>query len=286
MKTKSIIYLAGLFILLFFFNACDDNEPEIDASLGTFSLQFDHKVGDNALVLKDAGSTDYNYTTESGQQFNVSLFGYYVSKIKLEGPNGELFEDEMNVSANAAEVKGYYQVLEAVPSSSLITLNNVPAGKYNKATFTIGIEEDGIAEGAAGGILDPAEGAWFWNWNAGYIGFRLEGTAVNSPAVPGPNSVQNGFKIHIGGWKDVPAATPGGPVNFVNNMKQITIDFGTDITVTESMEPNAHINVDIKKLLDEATVDFETTYAVHSPIKGQPIANKLSTAFILDHVHQ
>ncbi len=285
MKTKSIYFLAALFMLLFSFNSCDD-DAVIDASLGTFSLQFDHMVGDNALILKDAGSTDYNYATTAGQQFNVSLFGYYVSKIKLEGPNGELFEDEMNVSANAANVKGYYQVLESVPSSTLITLNDIPAGKYNKVTFTIGIEEDGIAEGAAGGVLDPAEGAWFWNWNAGYIGFAVEGTAADSPQEASEFAAQNAYQIHIGGWKDVPAATPGGPVNFVNNVKQITLDFGTDVTVTESMEPNAHIMVDIKKLLDEAAVDFETTYSVHSPAKGQAIANKLSTAFILDHVHQ
>jgi hypothetical protein len=284
MKTKSIYFITGLFILLFSFNSCD--EEEIDASLGTFSIQFDHVVGDEPLTLKTAGSTDYDYTTTAGQPFNVSLFGYYVSKIKLEGPDGAIFEDVMNVSANAAEVKGYYQVLESVPSSTLITLNDIPAGKYNKVTFTIGIEEDGIAEGAAGGVLDPAEGAWFWNWNAGYIGFAVEGTAADSPQEESEFAAQNSFQIHIGGWKDVPAATPGGPINFVNNVKQITLDLGTDVTVTESMDPNAHIMVDIKKLLDEAAIDFTTTYSVHSPIKGQPIANKLSTAFILDHVHQ
>lgn len=284
MKTKSVYFFAGLFVMLFSFNSC--NEDEAVTSLGTFSLQFDHKVGDKDLTLKDAGSTDYTYTSSSGQEFNVSLFGYYISKIKLTGPNGALFEDYMNVSANAEDVKGYYHVLESDPNSTLITLEDIPSGKYNQVTFTIGIEEDGVSEGAAGGVLDPAEGAWFWNWNAGYIGFAIEGTAADSPQEASEFTFKHGYNIHVGGWKDVPAATPGGPITFVNNVKQITLDFGTDLTVNESMDPNAHIIVDINNLISQAAIDFSTTYSVHSPIKGQGIANNLSSAFIVDHVHQ
>ncbi|MEL6485364.1 MAG: MbnP family protein, partial [Bacteroidota bacterium] len=148
--------------------------------------------------------------------FNITTFRYYISKVKLEGPDGEVFEDEMNVSANADDVRGFYLVNEADASSKFITLKDIPAGRYNKITFTIGIGEEGIEEGAAGGILDPAEGAWFWNWNAGYIGFAIEGGAANSgqERVEGDGWLieEKSFALHIGGWKEI---TPADGESFV-----------------------------------------------------------------------
>lgn len=285
MKTNSIYILFGLFILILTLNSCDDDETVLGNETGTFSILFDNVVGDSDIALQTAGSTNYTFTTTSGQNFNISTLGYYISKIKLEGPNGELFEDEMK--ASAFETTGYYHVKETVPTSTAITLENVPAGTYNKVSFTLGVEEDGVAQGAAAGVLDPAEGAWFWNWNAGYVAFKLEGTAEDSPEVGnGVSTVDNGYGFHVGGWKDVPADSTGGNLTFVNNIKHFSFDFGSDITVNESLEPNAHIVMDVKQLLEDAAIDFETQYSFHSPIKGKVIADQFNGAFTLDHVHQ
>ncbi|MDX2303378.1 MAG: MbnP family protein [Microscillaceae bacterium] len=285
---KTINLLLFSILALFFFTSCnEDTKPE--AEFGQMVVEFDHMVGTESLKLDSAGSTNYPYITANGQPFNLSLFGYYISKIKLEGPNGEVYEDEMNVSVNAAEVKGYYHVLEGEDASQFITLKNIPAGKYNKITFTVGIEEEGIQEGVAGGVLDPAEGAWFWNWNAGYIGFAMEGTSPNSPQEEvigsGWKIYENSFAIHVGGWKNITPAQ-GEVQKFVNNVKTITLDFGTTVTVSESLEPEPHIIVDVLKVLNGAQVDFSTTYSLHSPAPGQVFANQLEDAFILDHVHQ
>ncbi|MEQ9166269.1 MAG: hypothetical protein RLO12_08425 [Fulvivirga sp.] len=284
---KLTYYFALAAILLF--TACsDDDAPQVTEN-GTFQLEFDHFVGSTPMSLIDAGSEDYMFETASGEAFNITTFRYYISKIKLEGPNGELFEDVMNVSPNADEVKGFYLVNQADASSRHIDLSDVPAGTYNKVTFTVGIGEEGIEEGAAGGILDPAEGAWFWNWNAGYIGFAIEGGAQNSPQeqIEGEGWIvyENSFALHVGGWKDV-APAEGETQKFVNNLREVTLNFDSKIRVGEGLDPNAHIVVDILKVLDGATIDFSQTFAVHSPKPGQPFAEKIPEAFILDHTHQ
>lgn len=278
-----IFKMIALLALTVTFVSCenDDAAPE---EFGTFQLYFDNKVGSNEVELKTPGSTEYSYQSENGERFNLSLLGYYVSKIKLEGPNGELFEDEISISAS--ESKGYYHVLENDASSHNILLENVPAGTYNRVTFTIGVEEDGVQEGAAGGVLDPAEGAWFWNWNAGYIGFAIEGTAENSGQQyvdwgNGFETQEKTFAIHIGGWKDV-----ADNENFVNNNRTITLDFGTTVSVGDDVAPIAHIVTDVLKLLNDAQIDFNSTYSVHAPKAGQPFANQLNGIFVVHHVHQ
>ena len=280
MNIKHLLAIAALATLSL--SCSSDDEASLES--GSFQIYFDNKIGSSEVTMREAGDVTYDYETASGEKFNVSLLGYYVSKIVLEGPDGERFEDE--VVASVAESKGYYHILEGESSSANILLENVPAGKYNSITFTIGVEEDGVQEGAAGGVLDPAEGAWFWNWNAGYIGFAIEGNAENS----GQEYVDwgNGFEtqagtfaLHVGGWKDVEDNE-----NFVNNVKTITLDFGTTVSVGEDLSPLAHLVVDAMKLLDGAEVDFSTTYAVHAPKLGAPFADELSEVFSVHHVHQ
>ncbi len=280
MNYKNIWAIALLAILSF---SC--NEDNVDPTeTGSFQIFFDNKIGASEVNLKEAGSTTYDYETAHGERFNVSSLGYYVSKIRLSGSDGSFYEDEVSIDASQAD--GYYHILESIAGSGNISLQNVPAGKYEQITFTIGVEEDGVQEGAAGGVLDPASGAWFWNWNAGYIGFAIEGNAENS----GQEFVDwgNGFEtqagtfaLHVGGWKDVEDNE-----NFVNNVKTITLDFGTPVSVTEELAPLAHIVVDAMKVLDGAEVDFSTTYSIHAPKAGKPFADRLSEMFVVHHVHQ
>lgn len=265
--------------------ACQDDDSMAPEADGSFVIEFDHYVGAQPMQLDPVGSSDYRYTTGSGQAFNLSTVRYYISHIILEGPDGAFYEDEMNVSANADEVKGYYLVQESEASSQFLNLKDVPAGKYNSLTFTLGIPEQGVQEGAAGGILDPAEGAWFWNWNAGYINLGIEGTAADSPQekVEGDGWViePHTFGLHVGGWKEV---NPDD--NFVNNIKTVTLDLETSVTVSENMAPQAHIIFDVRKILDGANVDFSQTFSVHSPRPGAPLADQIPNAFSVDHVHQ
>lgn len=263
--------------------SCDTETP-VDAEPGTFRLFFDNRIGEDDITLRAKGSKEYDYTTSGGQAFNLSTFRYYLGKIVLTGPDGARFEDEVKVAAD--ETKGFYLVNEAVDGSNLVLLENVPAGTYNAVQFIIGVDESAVTEGAAGGVLDPAKGAWFWNWNAGYIAMGIEGNAEDSGQEyvdwgGGAETLEGTFAFHIGGWKEV-ADNP----NFVNNVRTVSLDFGVGISVGKDLTPNAHVVVDGKKLLDGVPVDFATTYSIHSPRAGKPLADKLSDVFIVHHVHQ
>lgn len=286
---KNILSVALLGLSLLFVASCNESDSEdLVSNTGAFMVEFDNMVGTTQLALEDPGSTNYPYTSNSGQKFNLSTFRYYISEIKLTGPNGEIYEDEMNVSANAEEVKGYYLVNETEAASGMIGLENVPEGTYNSITFKVGIGEEGVQEGAAGGILDPAAGAWFWSWNAGYIAMGIEGGSEASGQVEvvsdGVVSVyEKSIGIHIGGWKDV-EPEEGQTQKFYNNVKTITLSLDDNIKVGAEYEPHAHIVTDVLKVLGD--VDFSATYSVHSPAAGKTYADNLSSAFVVDHVHQ
>ncbi len=264
--------------------ACEEGEVVSPEASGSFVVEFDNYVGNQNLQLDPVGSNSYRYQTDKGQDFNLSTLRYYISHIKLEGPDGAMYEDEMQVSANANDIKGYYLVNEEEASSRFITLDNVPAGNYDKVTFTLGIPEDGVQEGAAGGILDPAAGAWFWNWNAGYISLGIEGAAADSPQerVEGNGWVveANSFSFHIGGWKEV-----GPDDNFVNNIRTVSLDLGAEVAANENLQPKAHLSFDLLKVLDGANIDFTQSFSVHSPKAGAPLADQIPNAFTVDHVH-
>lgn len=287
MKLNKILALSFMAATIF---ACDKDENKVEEQetiTGTFQLEFDNQVNRSSIDLKTPGDVEYDYVDINNQAFNLTNLGYYISKIELVGSNG-VHADLMVASPNADEVKGYYQVLESDPSTQIINLSGIPEGSYNELRFTIGIDESGVQQGAMGGILDPAAGAWFWNWNAGYISMVIEGNADNS----GQEYVDGGsgsatetgtFSFHIGGWKDVIPAE-GETQKFVNNIKVITLDLESDILVTPDLTPNVHIAVDIMKILNG--VDFSTTYAAHRPDLGAPFANNFQSAFSVDHVHQ
>ena len=106
MKIFNLMAMISLTTLLW---SCGGDEVNPD-EFGTFQVYFENKVGAEGITLRAPGSTDYDYETSDGGPFNLSSLGYYVSKVTLEGPNGEYFQDEM--SATADESKGYYLLKE------------------------------------------------------------------------------------------------------------------------------------------------------------------------------
>jgi hypothetical protein len=279
---KKLLFLSTLFLSIALLSACKKDD-DTKVTYGTLALEFDNVVGDKDLNMVESTSSDFKYKNGLDQDFNVSLLGYYITQIKLEGPNGETFADPVATGANAADVKGIYQILEGDVNSQVVNLSNVPSGKYNKVTFTLGIPAEIVQEGATGGVLDPAEGAWLWNWDAGYIGMAFEGRSPASPVAATQWNPENSVQIHIGGWKDI----QDNP-NMVNNVKTITLDFGTTVNVGEKYSPSAHLKMDLLEVIagHHATADFSVTNQVHTPAGGHDFAENLHGAFVVDHVHQ
>jgi hypothetical protein len=276
---KNINSMLLLFVAVLF--SCQESENPTINEKGEMIVKFDNYVGNQTMVLDELGSTNYRYTTAKGQSFNVTRFGYYISHVKLSGPNGEVFVDEMHASADESQIKGYYRVVQGESDTYNIHLKDVPAGQYNKITFTLGVREDGIQEGAVGGILDRAAGGWFWNWNSGFIHYLFEGHSPSSPREQG--ELTNRVRYHIGGWKNIPSENED-PQRFFDNNVEVTLDFDATVRVSESLRPSPHIHMDLLKVIGEA--DFETENNIHSPAAGKAFAQRIAGAFIVDHTHQ
>lgn len=278
----SILFLALTISLV----SCDKDDNPTELDKGTVEIEFDNIAIVNGvmrqLTLVSPGSDDYGYTNGLGQDFNINLLRYYITNIKLEGPNGEVFED--NVHVDAAGTEGVYLVDESISSSGSVVLNEVPAGEYNKITFTVGVEENGVEDGAAGGNLDPATCNMFWNWNSGYIAVKFEGQSnVSAGGANGEtiNGIEKGMAIHVGGWKDVDGTA------FVYNNKTMSFDFDTNAKVEKGQQPTVHMVFDILKLFaGENMIDFTGNNNIHKPIDGRPASDNLPGAFAFDHIHQ
>ncbi|MFT4567322.1 MAG: hypothetical protein ACI9FN_002288 [Saprospiraceae bacterium] len=140
------------------------------------------------------------------QDFNINLLRYYITNIKLEGPDGASFEDDVDV--DISETKGIYLIDESDLATGFITFDNVPSGEYNKITFTVGVNENGMQDGAVGGVLDPATCNMFWNWNSGYIAIKFEGqSSMSNGGASGSETldatISNAILYHVGGWRDM-----------------------------------------------------------------------------------
>ena len=145
----------------------------------------------------------------------------------------------------------YFLIRQADSSSSLITLKNVPAGSYKAVSFVLGVDSlrSTMDISKRTGALDPAgdhtgANGMYWSWNSGYIFMKLEGT---SPAAPVDATGKNNFRYHIGFFG-------GRDTKTINNLKTITIPFGTDIAqVAPLREPRVLIYADVLKIFDGPT---------------------------------
>ena len=280
--SKFNFWVVSLMGTVIFYSCDDDGGENINDTPGIVEIRFENIVGNGVnLSLDDVGSTDYKYSNSMEQDFNVTVLKYMVSEIVLEGPNGEYFADELLVTAD--DVRGYYMINQADVSSMVIHLEDVPAGTYNQLSFKIGVDEDGVEEGAAGGVLSqgagPLDEDMFWSWNAGYMCLKIEGQSpANETGQAVGESISDtdpyGFAFHIGGW-----GTP-------NNNKDVSID--TDnVTVNGAEQPEIHLVMDVLELLSNPTaVDFSLTFNIHSPASGENIANNIPNAVKFDHIHQ
>lgn len=283
---KSSIYLS-IITFLFLFSSCQ-KEDEHPALPGQMEIEFDNIALidgiQKQLSLSTPGSNEYVYSNALGQTFNINLLRYYISKIVLEGSGGERYAD--SVSVTASESRGYYLIDESKRSSQIITLTNIPGGKYNKLSFTVGVDIEGITEGAAGGVLDIATNKMFWNWNSGYISLKFEGqSSASNGGTSGAETIDasntKGIAYHIGGWKDVPGSA------FINNNKRISLNFDTPAQVSQEEGPHVHLLFDVMSLFKGThVIDFTGNHNVHKPSDGKAMADNIPAGFRFDHIHQ
>lgn len=146
----------------------------------TGSVVFDFKAIVNGLALS---ANFFNYKNAKGDSFSVSKFNYYIAGIKLKNENGTVFAERES-----------YHLNKHVDGKEVFTITGVPAGTYTAIDFIIGVDSLRNVSGVQGGALDVKEDM-FWDWNSGYIFFKLEGEYK----APNSNNLMP-YGMHIGGF--------------------------------------------------------------------------------------
>lgn len=263
---QKLLITLGIIAMLGIFCGCSDSNDNSTVQKGSVSIEFDVRAGDQNFQL---GTT---YQNALGQDFQIDVFRYYISNIKLVREDGSTYEDPLSSDGS----KGYYLIDEADQSSTMIMLEGVPFDEYTGMEFTIGVDADRVSQGAQTGALDPANNL-FWSWNAGYIFVQIEGTSPESM------ETDNEIMYHIGGYK-----TDVENPNLANNIKIKSVAFaGETAHVTATSQPEIHIVVDVKKFFEGTTdTDFATNAMCHSPSCGGSIADNYESTFEFDHLHE
>jgi hypothetical protein len=176
MKTTPLLVL--LFSITVLAISCQ-KEKSFEGEAYTLRLNFQPSANGEPLQF------DKEYINPIGEDYKVTAFKFYVSKISL------LQELPTPVARNE---EGFFLVDAANPSSQIIEvkLNSNP---FNRLMFQVGIDSIYNVSGAQTGALDPLNGM-FWTWNSGYIMAKLEGSSSLS------RGVNNTFTYHIGGFRE------------------------------------------------------------------------------------
>lgn len=178
----------------------------------TVQLRFRNMVDSDSLRLGTVYSNDF------GEDYSVSQLKYYICKVAFTGTGGASTADE-----------NYFLVDAASSASQSFT---VSTGKANaqQLVFLLGVDSLRNTSGAQTGALDPLNGM-IWDWNTGYIVFKLEG---KSPSSTGFN---NEITYHIGGFKDA-----------FKTQREIRLNLPSAITLKKGKTPTIVLEANINLL--------------------------------------
>jgi hypothetical protein len=231
--------------LILAFLSCKKDPPAVapPPDHAPHSLQVDFKASEEGAPLVTASKV---YYSPAGDSFTVTKFTYYISSLKLIREDG--FE--------YAEPESYHLVRH-VDGNTGFSIAGIPAGNYNRITFTIGIDSLHNVSGAQSGDLDPANNM-FWDWNTGYIFYKLEGNYFDKTAPSAGMSPQ--FAIHIGGFS--------GDGNCI---RSTTLTLPSELLV----RPGTHSRITIQAAVEEV---FKTprTISIADYYNSLPAGNEIN----------
>lgn len=256
--------LAMVAIIVLLCSCTKNNEINIDESkIGQVKLKFDHIVGSKKLVLHD-----YTYSNKNAETYNINLLRYYISNIKFKKANGEIYTVPKSES---------FFLIDAAETSSLNPTLEIPVGEYVGLQFNLGVDSltNTLPMEQRTGVLDVAKYGMYWEWNSGYIHFKMEG---NSPQAPNANK---SYKYHIGFFGGYSTPT-------VNNNRIIKVDLSKAgiSKVQENLTSDIHLMVDIGKIFDGPNkMSILANPVVMTSGPHTQFADNYASMFTHDHTH-
>lgn len=220
----------------------DDGSCEYE-QFGSTEIKIDHVWG-------MGNSTPFELNTQyihpmSNDTLTYSKVKYYISNFKLKKSDGSWW----------THPESYFLVDLSDPSTTTLSLNNIPEGNYTEVSYIMGVDSLRNVSGAQTGALSTANGM-FWSWNSGYIMVKVEGTS--------PNSGSGNFSFHLGGFS--------GDYNVVTPKNHV---FGETMSVKEGTTPAIKLLVNPAKMF-HTTGSISSNSMIHMP---GPDATTMATDF-------
>ena len=230
-------------------------------SAQSIELRFENTFNGQPLELKK------EYTTAQGEPVSFSLLNYFISNIKLTRTDGSVYEFPPETC--------YILVKQSEPRTQSVRIP-VPEGEYSKLTYLIGVDSLRSTLGAdkRTGVLDVGGTAsgMYWQWNSGYIFFKLEGKSTASR-----DSLRHGFYYHIGGYG-------GFDKPMRNNIRSKTLAFEKPLKTSPKKNLRISIDVQIDRFFaGERSIKIGEHYSVMGGDLSSQIADNYVDIFVLSN---
>ncbi|CAM1334502.1 MbnP family protein [Tenacibaculum aestuariivivum] len=276
-KIVSLIVVA----IAFTFTSCDEVTSELEGE-NNVSIDFDASFAGENLAL---GVEKTLIDGDSKQKLTINAFDYIVGNFVLVTESGEeyVYPKEKSffiISEGGEKYNKTTKENSILPSKTEVNLTDIPAGKYTKIKFGIGIDEDTYKGGKqfANNLWERAEEySLVWAWATGYKFLVLEGTVLIESDLQSTKT----FKYHVAA-----AANDGEYAAGKELYKEIIIDLTDNpFLVGNNKSPQVHLRVDASKMLTGTnTIEVVETPVLMGP-KTAPISENSMKMFAFDHLH-
>lgn len=257
---KSIAVVAIAITLV----SCSKSDDAITGT-GALKVEFENGFADNALVLGSA-----TVPTSENEVLKISSVKYIVSNIVLTKEDGTTF--------TYPKEQSYFIVDEAIPSSLLLNLSNIPAANYKSIKFGIGVDQAQYDLGQTGiaNFWTTAQNAGMtWSWASGFKFLAFEGTFTSSTV-----TTDTSFMIHTG--------KTGTDYNYT----EVSLNLPTNALVRTNITPQIHLSTDLSKIIDgtnKINLTAHNGMGMGAMIMGGAdlplITANLASMFSVEHVH-
>lgn len=257
---KSIAVVAIAITLV----SCSKSDDAITGT-GALKVEFENGFADNALVLGSA-----TVPTSQNEVLKISSVKYIVSNIVLTKEDGTTF--------TYPKEQSYFIVDEAIPSSLLLNLSNIPAANYKSIKFGIGVDQAQYDLGQTGiaNFWTTAQNAGMtWSWASGFKFLAFEGTFTSSTV-----TTDTSFMIHTG--------KTGTDYNYT----EVSLNLPTNALVRTNITPQIHLSTDLSKIIDgtnKINLTAHNGMGMGAMIMGGAdlplITANLASMFSVEHVH-
>jgi hypothetical protein len=228
--------------------SCKDDDTLETTSI---DISFANKINSQNIELNTGV-----YQTILGESYSINELKYIISNISFIKEDGEIFIYPVEDS--------YFLIDEEVPSSKIISLENIPVANYKKIEFGIGVDQSNYPLNGVDNFVPTAqESQMLWSWSAGYIFFKIEGEYSSTGDQP-----DDDFLFHIGSHG-----------TNLDNYKTVELssDFGFDLTENTLVS----IEADLPKLFNavyDIRIEDKPDIQV-DPINAPKIAENASQLF-------